>query len=246
MRGDAEEDSGAYDAARERSVRLDERSHDSRTRRDARDDASTRCVRALTCVWVCTFTQDKLIDASDVTHMYKITKHVGMCATGKGPDIRDIVQKARKKAADFKQTYGYEVPVDVLANILADEFQVYTQHAYMRPLAVMVMLVAIDDERGPSLFKCDPAGYYVGYSATSAGPKEVEAVNYLEKKVKSGSAFDVNETTQLAISTLQHVLGEEVKASELEVAIVTADNPAFRVISEAQVEEHLTAISERD
>ena len=202
------------------------------------------CARADVCV--CAPMQDKLIDASDVTHMYKITKHVGMCATGKGPDIRDIVQKARKKAADFKQSYGYEIPVDVLANILADEFQVYTQHAYMRPLAVMVMLVAIDDERGPSLFKCDPAGYYVGYRATSAGPKEVEAVNFLEKKVKSGSVFDVNETTQLAISTLQHVLGEEVKASELEVAIVTADNRAFRVISEAQVEEHLTAISERD
>ena len=41
-------------------------------------------------------------------------------------DIRDIVQKARKKAADFAFEYGYDVPVDVLANILADEFQVYT------------------------------------------------------------------------------------------------------------------------
>ena len=136
--------------------------------------------------------------------------------------------------------------MDVLANILADEFQVYTQHAYMRPLAVMVMLISMDADRGPSLYKCDPAGYYVGYSATSAGSKEVEAVNYLEKKVKSGSSFDVNETVQLAISALQHVLGEEVKASELEVALVTADNTAFRVISESQVEEHLTAISERD
>lgn len=157
-----------------------------------------------------------------------------------------MVQKARKKAADFKENYGYDVPVDVLANILADEFQVYTQHAYMRPLAVMVMLISMDADRGPSLYKCDPAGYYVGYSATSAGSKEVEAVNYLEKKVKSGSSFDVNETVQLAISALQHVLGEEVKASELEVALVTADNTAFRVISESQVEEHLTAISERD
>ncbi|CEF98211.1 Proteasome A-type subunit [Ostreococcus tauri] len=199
---------------------------------------------------VCVVTQkkipDKLIDPTDVTHMYKITKTVGMCATGKGPDIRDIVQKARRKAADFKQNYGYDVPVDVLANILADEFQVYTQHAYMRPLAVMVILVSMDEDRGPSLFKCDPAGYYVGYRATSAGSKEVEAVNFLEKKVKAGSSFDANETAQLAISALQHVLGEEVKASELEVAIVTADNPAFRVISESQVEEHLTAISERD
>ena len=225
--------------------------------------------------------------------MYKITKTVGMCATGKGrtfsdasatrldstqsisrvqktlardreekanlltrnvffsslsipADIRDMVQKARRKAADFSFEYGYDVPVDVLANILADEFQVYTQHAYMRPLAVMVMLVAIDEDRGPSLFKCDPAGYYVGYSATSAGPKEVEAVNFLEKKVKSDSNFSVDETTQLAISALQHVLGEEVKASELEVGLVTADNPNFRLLGETAIEEHLTAISERD
>ena len=161
-------------------------------------------------------------------------------------DIRDIVQKARKKAADFAFEYGYDVPVDVLANILADEFQVYTQHAYMRPLAVMVILVAIDEDRGPSLFKCDPAGYYVGYSATSAGAKEVEAVNFLEKKVKAGASFDVDETTRLAISTLQHVLGEEVKATELEVAIVTQDNPMFRTLSVEAVEEHLTCISERD
>merc|ERR1712205_168393 len=198
---------------------------------------------------VCVVTQkkipDKLIDASDVTHMYKITKTVGMCATGKGPDIRDIVQKARRKAADFKQHYGYEVPVDVLANILADEFQVYTQHAYMRPLAVMVILIAVDEDRGPSLFKCDPAGCFVGYSATSAGAKEVEAVNFLEKKVKSGASFDVNQTAQPR-SALFSTCSGNVKASELEVAVVTADNPNFRVISESEVEDHLTSISERD
>ena len=28
--------------------------------------------------------QDKLVDASDVTHMFKITKFIGLCATGKG------------------------------------------------------------------------------------------------------------------------------------------------------------------
>ncbi len=33
----------------------------------------------------------------------------------------------------------------------------------MRPLAVVPMLIGIDEERGPQLFKVDPAGYYVGY-----------------------------------------------------------------------------------
>lgn len=37
------------------------------------------------------------------------------------------------------------------------------QHAYMRPLGVVSMLIGIDEERGPQLFKVDPAGYFVGY-----------------------------------------------------------------------------------
>ena len=37
------------------------------------------------------------------------------------------------------------------------------QHAYMRPLGVVPILCGIDEERGPQLFKVDPAGYFVGY-----------------------------------------------------------------------------------
>ncbi len=37
------------------------------------------------------------------------------------------------------------------------------QHAYMRPLGVIPVILGIDEEKGPQLFKVDPAGYYVGY-----------------------------------------------------------------------------------
>ena len=166
--------------------------------------------------------------------------------TGKDPDIRNVVQKARKRAAEFRFEYGYEIPVDVLANKMADDFQVYTQHAYMRPLATMSILLGIDEERGASLYKCDPSGYYAGYKACAAGNKEVEAVNLLEKKVKRDNNLDANGACRLAISALQHVLGEDVKAKELEVAVVTAESPDFRLLSENDIEDHLTAISERD
>lgn len=43
------------------------------------------------------------------------------------------------------------------------------QHAYMRPLGVVSMLIGIDEERGPQLFKVDPAGYYVGYKVRGRG-----------------------------------------------------------------------------
>ena len=37
---------------------------------------------------------DVLIDQSAMTHMFKVTKTLGMCMTGKDPDIRNVVQKA--------------------------------------------------------------------------------------------------------------------------------------------------------
>lgn len=33
----------------------------------------------------------------------------------------------------------------------------------MRPMGVVSILFGVDEERGPLLFKVDPAGYYVGY-----------------------------------------------------------------------------------
>ena len=42
-------------------------------------------------------------------------------------------------------------------------------------------LAGFDDERGPQLFKCDPAGWYVGYRATAAGAKGAQITNPVRK-----------------------------------------------------------------
>eukprot|EP00898_Chlorokybus_atmophyticus_P005356 jgi/Chlat1/5821/Chrsp4S06173 len=209
---------------------------------------------------VCVVTQkkvpDKLLDPTSVTHLYSITNYIGALVTGMIADAKSLVQKARSEAAEFRYKFGYECPVDYLARRLADQSQVYTQHAYMRPLGVAVILVGIDDELGPQLFKADPAGYFVGYKATSAGAKEQEATNFLEKKMKNDAKFSYDETVQAscchtttAISALQSVLSEDFKASDLEVGVVKAGTDkdrVFRVLSNEEVEAHLTAISERD
>ena len=51
---------------------------------------------------------------------------------------------------------------------------------------------------------------------------------------------------QTAVGCLQTVLGEDLKARELEVGIVTNDDRKFRLLSVEEIEEHLTALSERD
>ncbi|KAL6010601.1 Polyamine N-acetyltransferase 1 [Asimina triloba] len=163
---------------------------------------------------ICVVTQkkvpDKLLDQTSVTHLFPVTKYLGLLATGmtvcyawpldmsvdcplpsrsltygisvsqiSSPlvllcsdamhtlflpsDARSLVQQARKEAADFRFKWGYEMPVDVLAKWIADKSQIYTQHAYMRPLGVAAMVLGIDEEKGPQLFKCDPAGHYFGH-----------------------------------------------------------------------------------
>lgn len=155
------------------------------------------------------------------------------------------MSRLRYEAQEYTSKYGYEVPCHVLAQRLADLSQINTQHASMRALGVITMLVSVDDEKGPQLYKIDPAGHFWGYKATSAGTKEQEAQNYLEKKIKANPAMDETTTTQTAIMCLQSVLSADFKSTEIEVGIVVRDS-RFRKLTEDEIDAHLTAISERD
>lgn len=194
---------------------------------------------------------DKLIDASSVTNIFNLTPEIGCIMTGRVADARAQVQRAKMEAADFKYKYGYAITPDLLAKRMANMNQVYTQRAAMRPYGVSMILVGIDPERGPQIFKIDPAGYYVGFRATAAGVKQTEATNFLEKQFKKSSStaaaaasaesapqaasatdaaaleaqlissnLSVEQTLDLAVNTLATVLAQDLKPSELEVAIV--------------------------
>lgn len=126
----------------------------------------------------------------------------------------------------------------------------------MRPLGVATTLVSYDDELGPQLYKCDPAGYYVGYKATASGPKQQEAFNHLEKKLKNKehAPGSWEEVVELGISTLSTVLSVDFKKGELEIGLVGGPksedgdgvNREFRKLSEDEIDDRLQAIAERD
>ena len=72
----------------------------------------------------------------------------------------------------------------------------------MRPLGVSMILIGIDEEEGPQLFKCDPAGSFAGFKAVAAGAKELEANIFLEKKLRSNPELSFDETIQVSLSFL--------------------------------------------
>lgn len=182
---------------------------------------------------------DKLIDASTVTHIFTITPNIGCVVTGRTPDARSQVQRARSEAAEFKYKYGYPITPDLLAKRLANINQVYTQKAAMRPLGISMILVGLDNEQNeePQIFKLDPAGHYVGYRATASGAKQTEAISFLEKQFKrqpTAMAPDAalseaqkvageltrEEVLDMAVNTLHTVLAQELKPSEIEIGVI--------------------------
>lgn len=58
--------------------------------------------------------------------------------------------------------------------------------------------------------------------------KQTEAISYLEKKFKKKENYSHDETVQLAITTLSHILTADFKPADLEIGVVSKDESAFR------------------
>ncbi len=85
---------------------------------------------------------DKLVDAASVTHLFKVTDTIGAVMTGVLPDSISSIAKARQFANEFQFANGFPIPVAYLAKKMADENQIYTQAAYKRTLACIMVLGA--------------------------------------------------------------------------------------------------------
>jgi 20S proteasome subunit alpha 1 len=188
---------------------------------------------------------DKLLDPSTVSYMFQITPKIGMVATGSIADARNQALRARAEAAEFKYKNGYEMPVDALAKRMANLSQIYTQRAYMRPLGVALTFCSVDDEFGPMLYKCDPAGYYIGSKANATGPKQQELTTALEKRYKKkGVEGEWKSVVEFAIITLSNTLNTEFRKNDIEIGV--AVDGKFFTLSPEEIDERLIAIAEQD
>jgi len=194
---------------------------------------------------------DKLLDPTSVTHLFRIADGIGCAATGMIADAKAQVSRARMEAANFKYKNGYDIPVAYLSKRVANVAQVYTQHAFMRAFGILTLFAGIDPVLGPQLFRCDPAGHYLGYKACAAGFKEQEASNFLEKRVKAPSAdgqpgMTMKEAIESALLALQTVVGSDLKSTDLELGVITVAEPKWKTLTEQEIDAHLTAMSDRD
>ena len=63
---------------------------------------------------------DRLVDATSVTNLYKVTEKLAVLMTGMSADCRTQATRLRYEAAEFKFQYGYAMPVASLAKRVGD------------------------------------------------------------------------------------------------------------------------------
>ncbi|KDE09079.1 proteasome subunit alpha type-6 [Microbotryum lychnidis-dioicae p1A1 Lamole] len=190
---------------------------------------------------------DKLLDPDSITHIYNVTPNIGCVFTGRHADARNQLQRALSEATQFRYKFGYEITPDLLAKRIANINQVYTQRAAMRPLGISMIIVGIDPELGPQIFKLDPAGYYVGFHATAAGQKQQEAINLLEKGYKKGwKLAKLDDVVELALTSLSTVLATDLKKGEVEIGVCGGEERRFRKLSTEQIDGYLQRLGEKD
>ncbi|TKS75867.1 Proteasome subunit alpha type-6 [Collichthys lucidus] len=134
---------------------------------------------------------DKLLDAATVTHLFRITDNIGCVMSGMTADSRSQVQRARYEAANWQYKYGYEIPVDMLCKRIADISQVYTQNAEMRPLGCCMIVIGIDEEYGPQVYKCDPAGILLRLQGHSCWGEADRSHQFLGEESEKETGLDL-------------------------------------------------------
>jgi 20S proteasome subunit alpha 1 len=58
--------------------------------------------------------------------------------------------------------------------------------------------------------------------------------------------LDEAEAVKLAILTLQTVIGQEFKSNDIEIAIVSKENPLFGKLSQEKIEYYLNELAKKD
>ena len=105
--------------------------------------------------------------------------HVAVGSSGLVADARQLVNRTRQEAAQYRKTYKQDIPALVLVEKVSQFIHAYTLYSSVRPFGVSIILALYQDK--PNLYMIDPTGLYYAYNACAIGKGKQVAKNELEK-----------------------------------------------------------------
>jgi len=102
--------------------------------------------------------------------IFSVDSHVGMAVTGLPSDGRQLVNRGREEAQNYRETYGDKIVPSILAGRLAQFVHYYTLHGSLRPFGSSAIMSSYDvDTKVPELYMLDPSGVCFRYFGCAAG-----------------------------------------------------------------------------
>jgi len=155
----------------------------------------------------------KMLEPGSNKRIFSVDRHCGLTFAGLAADARQLVNRARSEAKNYKSFYGDIIPSKVLNDRIAGFMQAYTLYASMRPFGVSVILASWDKD-GPSLYSIEPSGVAYGYYGATVGKGKQSAKGELEKLKLS--EMDCRQAVK-EVARIVHSVHDDVKDKEFEL-----------------------------
>jgi 20S proteasome subunit alpha 7 len=114
--------------------------------------------------------------------IFTINRHSALSVAGLVADGKEIVERARDEAVQYKQVYDEEIPPRVLAERISMYMHAFTQYGSVRPFGSCVLLASVDPRtQEPSLFLVEPSGVVTKNFGVAVGKGRQLAKSAIEK-----------------------------------------------------------------
>ncbi|EKU20482.1 20S proteasome subunit alpha 7 [Nannochloropsis gaditana CCMP526] len=166
----------------------------------------------------------KLLVSNSNRRTYNVGSHISIAVAGLVSDGRQVVNRAREEAENYKDNYGSDMPPTILADRLAQFVHYFTLNYSLRPFGASVLIAGHDAFTDSiELHVIEPSGVAYKFFGAALGKGRQGAKTEIEKLKLTETTCD---DAVKEMAKILHKLHDESKDKpfELEMAWVTAAN----------------------
>lgn len=182
----------------------------------------------------------KLLIPKSVRKMEKLDTHIGCAMSGLVPDAQTLINHARVTTQQHWFTYNEQIGIESTVQSVCDLALRFGEGGQARPFGVALLIAGVD-EKGPALYHTDPSGTYIRYEAKAIGDGSEGAQTVLQEQYNK--SLTMAEAQKIALEILKQVMEKKITSENVELAVITVDDPVFRFCTTEEVGAVLNTLS---
>mmetsp|Transcript_22678 Transcript_22678/g.31666 ORF Transcript_22678/g.31666 Transcript_22678/m.31666 type:complete len:268 (-) Transcript_22678:185-988(-) len=161
----------------------------------------------------------KMLLANSGKRIHTVSDTCGIAMTGFVPDGRQVVNRGRDEATNYKETYGQAISPQILSDRCATFVHYFTLHGSLRPFGATSVIGGYDEEtKEHSLYMVEPNGVAFSYYACAAGKGRQPAKTELEKLELHKTPISTEDAVKQIVRII-HMLHDSSKDKPFELEL---------------------------